>query len=48
MKLVIKNGTLVNPAGNINGITSLIIEDGIITEITENPDLSGADRKSVV
>lgn len=43
MKLVIKNGTLVNPAGNINGKASLVIEDGIITEITENPDLSGAE-----
>jgi dihydroorotase len=43
MKLVIKNGTLVNPAGKINGKTSLVIEDGIITEITETPDLSGAE-----
>ncbi len=43
MKLVIRNGKLINPAGNINGKTALIIEDGIITEITENPDISGAE-----
>ncbi|MBP7433319.1 dihydroorotase [bacterium] len=43
MKLVIKNGIIVNPAGKINGKTSLVIEDGMIAEITENPDMSGAE-----
>nr|HPG35834.1 amidohydrolase family protein [bacterium] len=43
MKLVIKNGIIVNPAGKINGKTALVIEDGMIAEITENPDMSGAE-----
>lgn len=35
-KLLIKNGRLVNPASNFDGIADILVEDGKIKEIAEN------------
>lgn len=42
MKLIIKNGTVVNPPA-ITRKASIVIENGKIVEITDNPDIQGAD-----
>lgn len=42
MKLIIKNGTLVNPAKKEKKKTSVVIENGVITEITDSPNESDA------
>jgi dihydroorotase len=41
-KLVIKNGRVVDPSQNIDRIRDVAIEDGIIREIAENIDTTGA------
>ncbi|HSW61548.1 MAG TPA: dihydroorotase [bacterium] len=43
MKLVIKNGTLVNPVPTGKIKTSIVVENGIVTDINENPDMTGAE-----
>jgi dihydroorotase len=43
-KLVIKNGRVVDPSQNIDRISDVAIEDGIIREIAENIDASGAEQ----
>ena len=43
MKLVIKNGTVVNPLVGKTEKTSIVIENGKVTEITANPDTKDAE-----
>jgi dihydroorotase len=43
-KLVIKNGRVVDPSQNIDRIRDVAIEDGIIREIAENIDTTGAEQ----
>jgi dihydroorotase len=43
MKLIIKNGTIVNPSKNEEIKKSVVIEDGIIKDITDKPDEKGAE-----
>ncbi|MBP5202427.1 dihydroorotase [bacterium] len=43
MKLVVKNGTVVNPLVGKTEKTSIVIENGVVTEITKNPDTKDAE-----
>lgn len=43
MKLVIKNGTVVNPLVGKTKKTSIVIENGKVAEITANPDTKDAE-----
>jgi dihydroorotase len=43
MKLVIKNGTVVNPLVGKTEKTSIVIENGVVTEITAKPDTKDAE-----
>ena len=42
MKIVLKNGTVVNPAVKSTEKTSIVIENGVVTAITNDPDLTDA------
>ncbi|HWF39863.1 MAG TPA: dihydroorotase [Candidatus Acidoferrales bacterium] len=41
-KLVIKNGRVVDPAQNLDRVSDVAIEDGVVREITEGIDATGA------
>jgi dihydroorotase len=43
MKLIIKNGTIVDPVKNEEFKKTIVIEDGIIKEITDKADEKGAE-----
>jgi dihydroorotase len=43
-KFVLKNGRVVDPSQNIDRICDVAIEDGIIREIAENIDTTGAEQ----
>ncbi|MEE1224625.1 MAG: dihydroorotase [Clostridia bacterium] len=40
MKILIKGGHVVDPANNIDAVTDILVEDGVIAEIDENEDMS--------
>ncbi len=42
-KLVIKNGRVVDPAQNLDRISDVAIEDGVIRQIAENIDVAGSE-----
>lgn len=43
MKLLIKNGHVTDPANGIDKVTDIYVENGIISEIGEQQELSGID-----
>lgn len=43
MKTVIKNGTVIDPRSGINDRMDIIIKDSIISEVSNNVDISDAD-----
>ncbi len=43
MRIFIKNGKVIDPKNNINGIMDIYVENGVIEEIGENLDYEGAD-----
>ncbi|MBQ3124463.1 MAG: dihydroorotase [Clostridia bacterium] len=48
MKILIKNGHVIDPANGIDGVTDIYIEDGIIAEIGKNDDLDGVENIQVI
>lgn len=47
MKLLIKNGHVIDPANGIDEITDIFIENGVISEIGVNKDLEGLDIEMI-
>lgn len=47
MKLLIKNGRVIDPLKNTDEITDIFIENGIITEIGKNPELDGIEMELI-
>lgn len=43
MKLLIKNGHVIDPANGIDAVTDIFIENGVISEVGVNTDLEGLD-----
>lgn len=43
MKLLIKNGHVIDPANGIDKVTDIYVENGVISEIGEQQELSGID-----
>ena len=43
MKLLIKNGHVVDPQNGIDKVTDIYVQDGIISEIGDTSDLEGLD-----
>ena len=43
MRILIKNGRIIDPANNFDQISDLYIENGIISEIDKNLNYTGAD-----
>lgn len=43
MKLLIKNGHVIDPANGIDEVTDIFIENGIISEVGVDPDLEGLE-----
>lgn len=43
MKLLIKNGRVIDPANGIDKVTDIFIENGIISEVGVDPDLEGLE-----
>lgn len=43
MKLLIKNGHVIDPANGIDEVTDIYVENGVISEIGEDTDLSGIE-----
>ena len=41
MKILIKDGHVVDPVNNIDAVTDILVEDGVISEIGENPEIEG-------
>lgn len=53
MKILIKNGRVIDPANNIDEVTDIFIDKGVISEVGKDEELAGVemeviDRKSVV
>ena len=43
MKLLIKNGHVIDPANGIDGVTDIYIENGVVAEVGKNEDLDGVE-----
>ena len=43
MKLIIKNGRVINPASETDAMLDVLIEDGVVREIGENLDPAGVE-----
>ena len=41
MKIFIKGGHVLDPVNNIDEVTNILVEDGVISEVGNNPDLEG-------
>ena len=41
MKILIKGGHVVDPVNNIDTVTDILVEDGVISELGENPEIEG-------
>lgn len=48
MKILIKNGHVIDPANGIDEVTDIYIKDGIIAEIGKNDDLDGIENIQVI
>ena len=47
MKILIKNGHVIDPANGIDEVADIFISDGVITDIGENSELDGVDMKII-
>ncbi|MGN0180843.1 MAG: dihydroorotase [Candidatus Ornithomonoglobus sp.] len=47
MKILIKNGHVVDPANGINEVTNVFIDNGVISEVGVNPDLEGIEMEVI-
>lgn len=47
MKILIKNGHVIDPANGIDKVTDIFISDGVITDIGESTELDGVDMKII-
>ena len=47
MKLLIKNGHVIDPANGIDGVTDIYIENGVVAEVGKNEDLDGVEREVI-
>ncbi len=47
MKILIKNGHVIDPANGIDEVTDIFVSDGVITDIGESSDLDGVDIKII-
>ena len=47
MKILIKNGHVIDPANGIDEVTDIFIENGVISEIGEDKDLTGVEMEII-
>ena len=47
MKILIKNGHVIDPANGIDAVTDIFIENGVISEIGEDKDLTGVEMEII-
>lgn len=47
MKILIKNGHVIDPVNNIDGIMDIFIDKGVISEVGNNPELDGLDMEVI-
>ena len=47
MKILIKNGHVIDPANGIDKVTDIYVKDGIIAEVGADEDLSGIDMEVI-
>lgn len=47
MKILIKNGHVIDPANGIDEVTDIFIENGIISEVGEDSDLKGVEMEII-
>lgn len=47
MRILIKNGHVVDPVNKIDEVTDILVEDGIISEVGVDPDLDGIDMEII-
>ncbi|MGN0163550.1 MAG: dihydroorotase [Candidatus Ornithomonoglobus sp.] len=47
MKILIKNGRVLDPANGIDEVTNIFIDNGVISEVGVNPDLEGIEMEVI-
>ncbi len=47
MRILIKNGHVIDPANGIDEVTDIFVENGIISEVGTDPDLEGIDMEII-
>lgn len=47
MKILIKNGHIIDPANGIDEVTDLLVDNGVIAEIGKNSDLDGIEMQII-
>ena len=47
MKLLIKNGRIIDPSGNVDRIADILAEDGVIAKIEPNIEPDGFDTEII-
>lgn len=47
MKILIKNGHVIDPANGIDEVTDIFIDNGVISEIGVDPDLAGVEMEVI-
>ncbi|MGM9937682.1 MAG: dihydroorotase [Candidatus Ornithomonoglobus sp.] len=47
MKILIKNGHVIDPANGIDEVTNIFIDNGVISEVGVNPDLEGIEMEII-
>jgi dihydroorotase len=47
MKILIKGGRVIDPANNIDKVTDIFVENGIISEVGNDPDLDGIEMEII-
>lgn len=47
MRILIKNGRVIDPVNKIDTVTDILIEDGMISEVGVDPDLEGIDMEVI-
>ena len=47
MKILIKNGRVIDPANGIDKITDIYVENGVISEVGADPDLEGVEMEVI-
>ena len=47
MKILIKNGHVIDPENGIDEVTDIFIEDGVVSEVGVDTDLEGIDMEVI-